>query len=93
MKLKSSKHLNDMKPIFYLVTVLLEVSDECITDEHYLYSSYADAERAFDYEVAECQANFEGQLGESLIDLQGCREWRNADGYGFTVTIEEIQPK
>jgi hypothetical protein len=82
-----------MKPIFYLVTVLLEVSDECITDEHYLYSSYADAERAFDYEVRECQANFEGQLGESLIDLQGCREWRNADGYGFTVTIEEIQPK
>jgi hypothetical protein len=78
---------------FYLVTVLLELCDTCITDEHYLYASYADAQRAFDYEVAECQANFEGQHGESLVNLQGCREWRNADGYGFTVTIEEIQPK
>jgi hypothetical protein len=60
---------------------------------HHLYASYADAQRAFDYEVAECQANFECQHGQSLIDLQGCREWRNNDGYGFTVTIEEIQPK
>ena len=82
-----------MKPTFYLVTVLLETSDTCITDEHHLYTSYADAERAFNYEVAECQANFEGQSGQSLIDLQGCREWRNADGYGFTVINEEIQPK
>jgi hypothetical protein len=52
-----------MKPTFYLVTVLLETSDTCITDEHHLYTSYADAERAFNYEVAECQANFEGQSG------------------------------
>jgi hypothetical protein len=82
-----------MKPTFYLVTVLLELCDTCITDAHQLYTSYADAQRAFNYEVAECRANFEDQIGESLIDLQGCREWRNADGYGFTVTIEEIQPK
>jgi hypothetical protein len=82
-----------MNTTFYLVTVLLELCDTCITDEHHLYASYADAQRAFNYEVAECQANFEGQQGQSLIDLQGCREWRNADGYGFTVTIEEIQPK
>jgi hypothetical protein len=82
-----------MNTTFYLVTVLLELCDTCITDEHHLYASYADAQRAFSYEVAECQANFEGQQGQSLIDLQGCREWRNNDGYGFTVTIEEIQPK
>jgi hypothetical protein len=82
-----------MKPTFYLVTVLLEVCDTCITDEHHLYASFEDAERAFNYEVAACQENFEGQDGVSLIDLRGCREWRNADGYGFTVTIEEVQPK
>jgi hypothetical protein len=40
-----------MKPIFYLVTVLLETSDTCITDEHHLYASYDDAQRAFNYEV------------------------------------------
>jgi hypothetical protein len=55
-----------MKPKFYLVTVLLETSDTCISDEHHLYTSYADAERAFNYEVAECQANFEGQSGRHL---------------------------
>jgi hypothetical protein len=82
-----------MNTTFYLVTVLLELCDTCITDEHHLYASYADAERAFNYEVAECQANFEGQTGQSLIDLQDCREWRNAKGHGFTVTIEPVQPK
>jgi hypothetical protein len=82
-----------MKPTFYLVSVLLIANDESLTDEHQLFASYADAQRAFDYEVAECQANFEGQSGQSLIDLQSCRKWCNADGYGFTVTIEEVQPK
>jgi hypothetical protein len=82
-----------MKPTFYLVTVLLETGDDSISDLHHLYASYANAQLAFKCEVADCQSFFEGQTGQSLIDLQDCREWRNAKGHGFTVTIEPVQPK
>ena len=79
--------------ILYLVTVLLELNDTCVTDEHHLYASLSDAKRAVNYELAECQQNFEGQNGEFLIDLDRCQEWRNEDGFGYTVCIEEIQAK
>ena len=79
--------------ILYLVTVLIELNDTCVTDEHHLYASFDDAKRAFNYELAECRENFEGQDGEFLIDLDRCKEWRNEDGYGYTVTIEDIQIK
>jgi hypothetical protein len=82
-----------MKPIFYLVTTLIELNECNIVDGHHLYANLKDAERAFKFELGGCRESFEGQVGNLLIDLPHCREWRNDDGYGYTVTLEEIQPK
>ena len=38
----------------------------------------------------EAAENFDGQEGETLVDVETCREWRNEDGYGYTVGIEEL---
>ena len=42
--------------------------------------------------IEEAAENFDGQEGETLVDVETCREWRNEDGYGYTVGIEELTP-
>ena len=81
-----------MKPTFFLLTTLIEMS-ECVSDNHTLFESEDKAMEQFKTEIAECAENFEGQDGEYLIELPTCKEWRNEDGYGFTVSIEEISPQ
>lgn len=81
----------DMEQKFYLLATLIEMQD-CVSDGHALYRSLDDAMKAFEKEIAECQENFNERYGSALIDLPRCREWRKEDGYGYTVTVEEIIP-
>ena len=77
-----------MKPTYFLVTTLIE-SDDCVSDSHQLYSSLEAAQKAMEHELLEAQENFSDH-GERIIDLPSCVEWRNEDGYGYTVGIEEL---
>ncbi len=77
-----------MKPTYYLVTTLIESTD-CISDSHKLYSTLEAAQKAMAQEVHDAQENFWNE-GERIIDLPSCIEWRNDDGYGYTVGIEEL---
>lgn len=81
-----------MKPTFFLLATLIEMG-ECVSDNHTLFESKEKALETFDTEIKECAENFEGQSGEYLIDLPTCKEWRNEDGYGFTVSLEEVTPQ
>lgn len=81
-----------MNKKFYLVTVLIECSAECITDAHALYADYEKAKGAMAVEIESAAENFDGRKGETLVDVETCREWRNEDGYGYTVGIEELTP-
>lgn len=77
---------------FYLVTSLIEYSAESITDTHTLYDDFDKAKTAMAVAVEEAAENFEGE-GEAIVDVETCREWRNDDGYGYTVGIEELTIK
>lgn len=80
-----------MEKTFYLLTTLIE-KEESISNYHSLYEKKETAMNMFEIELVECAENFEEQKGDFLINLSMCREWRNEDGYGFTVTLEEIKP-
>ena len=43
-------------------------------------------------EIKDCAENFNPERGEVVLDLERYHEWRNEDGYGYTVTIEAICP-
>ena len=79
-----------MKQKFYLVYVLIEYSPESITDSHRLCSSLDKAKEAMAKEIEEAKENFLDDDGESIIDTERCQEWRNEDGYGYTIGIEEM---
>lgn len=81
----------DMEQKFYLLATLIEMQDS-VSDGHALYLSLDDAMKAFEQEIADCQDNFKVQKGSALIDLPRCKEWRTQDGYGYTVTVEEMIP-
>lgn len=81
----------NMEQKFYLLTTLIELQDS-VSDGHALYRSLDDAMKAFEQEIADCQENFNVRYGSTLIDLPRCKEWRTEDGYGYTVTIEEMIP-
>ena len=81
-----------MQKTFYLVATLIEMS-ESVSDSHTLCTTIEKAEKAFKEEIKTCRENFFGRSGEFLKDIWGCQEWRNEDGYGYIVSIEEIEPK
>lgn len=74
----------------YLVTVLIEYSAESVTDAHYPYADFNKAKEAMSVQIEEARENFADQEGEFLVDVETCQEWRNEDGYGYTVGIEEL---
>lgn len=77
---------------FYLLTILIEYSPESVSDYHYLFHNLEDAKLHMPLQIAQAAENFEGQSGRTIIDLPTCREWRNDEGFGYTVCIEEISP-
>ena len=81
-----------MKQTFFLLATLIEMGDS-VSDSHTLFENKDTALETFNTEIEECAENFEGQSGEFLIDLPTCKEWRNEDGYGFTVSLEEVIPQ
>lgn len=72
----------------YLVYTLIEQSD-CVSDCHALYANLERAKAAMDREIKEARENF--CKGEVLHDLERLYEFRNEDGYGFTVGIDEME--
>ena len=78
-----------MKKIF-LVTVLIEYSAESVTDAHHAYADYNKAREAMSVQIEEARENFSDEAGEFIVDVDTCQEWRNEDGYGYTVGIEEL---
>lgn len=81
-----------MNKKFYLLTTLIEYSAESITDAHALYEDYEKAKEAMAVAIEEASENFDGQEGDTLVDVECCMEWRNYDGYGYTVGVEELTP-
>ena len=77
-------------PLFHLTQN--ETEHGYTDDGHALYRSLDDAIKAFEQEVADCQENFNVRYGSTLIDLPRCKEWRTEDGYGYTVTVDEMIP-
>ena len=78
-----------MKHTIYLVSTLIESAD-CVSDSHQLHTSLESAQRALLNEIEEAKENFFGE-GEIIIDLPRCVEWRNPDGYGYIISIEEYE--
>lgn len=77
---------------YYLVTVLIEYSAESVTDAHYLCTNINKAKETMSVQIDEARENFADQEGRCVIDVDTCQEWRNEDGYGYTVGIEELTP-
>lgn len=73
---------------FYLLTVLIEHSAECITDAHKLYDSLEAAKVAMAIEIEEATENFSGRAGQTVTDVDTCQEWRDEEGFGYTIGIE-----
>ena len=82
-----------MKTTLYLVATLIEHYDEPPTDCHTLYADFADAKKAMQTEVEECMENFIDRDGSVILDLDTVYEWRDEDGNGLTVTIEQMEVK
>lgn len=74
---------------FYLVYTLIERDGET-SDCHVLYSTLDKAKAAMRTEVEDAMDNF--VKGKAVHDLERLYEFRNEDGYGFTVGIDELKP-
>ena len=77
---------------FYLLCALIERQEGASTG-HQLFKDKNEAIKAMDDEIKSCAENF--NFDESKFDKSfgNHYEWRNQDGYGFEVWIEEIEPK
>ena len=82
-----------MNTTLYLVATLIEHYDQTPTDTHSLYADFADAKKAMQTEIEEGMENFTADNGEVILDLNTVYEWRDEDGNGLTVTIEEMEVK
>lgn len=80
-----------MKQKVYLVYVLIQYSEESVTDAHYVFSSLEKASSAMVKEIEEAQENFNIEDGCFNIDTDRCQEWANDFGQGYTIGIEEIE--
>lgn len=80
-----------MKTTLYLVATLIEHYDQPPTDAHALYADFATAKMAMQTEIEEGMENFTADKGEVILDLNTAYEWRDEDGNGLTVVIEEME--
>ena len=76
-----------MKQKFYILETLIE-TEGCTSDTHSLYSDFEAAMEAMKAEISGAQENFSGS-GRLLINLPTCKEWRDDNGFGWVVTVEE----
>ena len=72
----------------YLLSVLIEYADS-VTDVHKVFGTECLAMEHMQREIAEVSENFTGP-GRRAIDMPTCVEWRDEDGYGYTVCVEEL---
>ena len=72
----------------YLLSVLIEYADS-VTDVHKVFGTECLAKVHMQREIAEVSENFTGP-GRRVIDMPTCVEWRDEDGYGYTVCVEEL---
>lgn len=80
-----------MKTKLYLVATLIEHYDQPPTDTHSLYADFTDAKKAMQTEIEEGMENFNADKGDAILDLNTAYEWRDEDGNGLTVVIEEME--
>ena len=81
----------DTKTKLYLVTTLIEQSDEPATASHTLYANFADAKKAMQNEVTEGMKDFTAYDGWVIIDINNLYEWRDySRENALTVIIETL---
>lgn len=76
------------KQLFYLVYTLIERNGKT-SDCHALYSTLDKAKAAMQTEVNDAMENF--AKGKTVHDWERLYEFRNEDGYGFIVGIDELE--
>lgn len=78
------------KETYYLVYVQIEDQDGT-SDCHTLYKKLEDAHKAMQKEKAISRKDFPS--GKVVLDWERCYEFRNEDGYGYIVGIDELTPQ
>ena len=76
---------------FYLLCSLVEM-EESVSTQHFLYTDRDKAINALEHEIYSCAENFNFDEGKFVVDNPTYYEFRDEDGYGFEVWIEEIKP-
>lgn len=79
------------KTTLYLLCSLIEMP-ESVSTQHFLYADKKQALQALAPEVYSCAENFSLEDGKFISDNPTSYEYRDQDGYGFQVWIEEITP-
>lgn len=78
-----------MEQTFYLLCSVLEMP-ESISTQHFLYADRSQAINTLEPEIHSCAENFNFEDGKFETNNPTSYEFRNQDGYGFQVWIEEI---
>ncbi len=86
-----AKATNAPKSKIWVVATLIEYSDDCPTDSHQAYADYFEAVKALKAEVEKGMLNFPDRKGEVINDYQTIYEYREENGRGMTVVIEEYE--
>lgn len=76
---------------FYLLTSLIEMP-ESVSVQHFLFADKNSAINALEPEIHSCAENFNFDEGKFEANNPTSYEFRNQDGYGFQVWIEEVSP-
>lgn len=76
---------------FYLLCSLI-IKEESTSTEHKLFADKNSAINAMDEEIKRSADNFYFDESKFQKTTGNNYEWRNQDGYGFEVWIEEITP-
>lgn len=72
----------------YLVYILIEINENTSV-KHTTYRNLEDAQKQMADEIKDCRQNFHS--GKAITDMERLYEFRDNDGYGFTVGIDELK--
>ncbi len=75
---------------YYLLTELIEFIGEEAFDNHKLYDNLGMAKAAMAIAREKAAESFSDDCGDFLIDLDTIVEWRNENGEGYTIGIQEL---